>query len=60
MYMCVHILFSISGACFSRINPLSIKNPRLVAHSQSALSLLGLPSSEAMRPARTCGIFQWK
>ena len=46
----MHILFSISGACFSCINPLSIKNSRLVAHSQSSLSLLGLPPSEAMRP----------
>ena len=39
-----------SGACFSRVQPLPLKNPQLVAHSQSALSLLGLPASQATRP----------
>ena len=54
MYMhdCMHVYVSVlhSGACFSHINPLPVKNPQLVAHSQSALSLLGLQPSEVARP----------
>ena len=37
------------GACFSRINPLPLKNPHLVVHSVSALSTLGLCVSEVER-----------
>ena len=31
-----------SGACFSRVRPTPLAGPRLVAHSQSALDLLGI------------------
>ena len=43
-------LFIFSGACFSRVHPLPLKNPQMVAHSKSALSLLGLPLSQIARP----------
>ncbi len=38
------------GACFSLVNPTPLKNPSLVCHSQSALSLLGIPPGVAQKP----------
>jgi uncharacterized protein YdiU (UPF0061 family) len=35
-------------ACFSRVKPTAVQNPRLVAISPSALSLLDLDPSEVM------------
>lgn len=32
----------IIGACFSRVRPTPLTHPKLVAHSQPALDLLGL------------------
>ena len=37
------------GACFSRVQPTPLKRPKLVGCSLPALSLLGLPASEAVR-----------
>ena len=53
--MHVYFTFSIAvfyfpGACFSRVNPLPLKNPYLVASSHSALSKLGLSETEVSRP----------
>lgn len=42
-------LRQVRGACFSRVTPTSVKNPRLVAYSASALGLLDLPESEIQR-----------
>uniref|UniRef100_A0A8C5MC63 Selenoprotein O n=1 Tax=Leptobrachium leishanense TaxID=445787 RepID=A0A8C5MC63_9ANUR len=36
----------VPGACFSRVRPTPVKNPRLVAASSSALELLGLSLEE--------------
>lgn len=35
-----------AGACFSRVRPTPLTQPKLVAHSQSALDLLGLASDQ--------------
>lgn len=39
---------SVSGACFSRVKPIPVKNPKLVAYSADALKLIGI-SEEAMK-----------
>lgn len=36
------------GACYSRINPTPVSNPKLVSVSWPALGLLGLHSSEVL------------
>jgi hypothetical protein len=41
---------SVAGACFSRVRPTPLSNPRLVAHSPSALHLLGLSPDKVSRP----------
>lgn len=33
---------TVNGACFSKVNPTPVENPKLVAYSRSALSLLDL------------------
>ena len=38
------------GACFSRVKPDPVKNPKLVASSPSAMALLDLEESELQRP----------
>jgi len=40
----------VRGACFSRVTPTSVRNPRTVVYSSSAMSLLGLPENELLRP----------
>ena len=40
----------VNGACFSRIDPTPVNNPKLVAVSRSALALLGFSASEVRRP----------
>jgi len=35
---------TVSGACFSLVNPTPVENPQLVAHSQNALKLVDLDS----------------
>ena len=40
----------VPGACFSRVQPEPVKNPRLVIHSPSALQLIDIDSSETERP----------
>jgi hypothetical protein len=40
----------VRGACFSRVSPTPVKNPRTVVYSESAMALLGLPVSELPRP----------
>jgi Protein adenylyltransferase SelO len=40
----------VRGACFSRVLPTPVKNPRTVVFSKSAMALLGLPESELLRP----------
>ena len=37
------------GACFSKVHPTPVKNPKLVGHSLSALSLLSLSQKEVAR-----------
>lgn len=37
----------VANACFSRVKPAPLDKPRMVAASESALALLGLPLSEA-------------
>ncbi|GIY87104.1 protein adenylyltransferase SelO, mitochondrial [Caerostris darwini] len=37
---------TVNGACFSRVMPTPVTNPKLVAYSLSALSLLDLPEDE--------------
>ncbi|CAH2278204.1 Hypothetical predicted protein [Pelobates cultripes] len=41
---------SVPGACFSRVRPSAVSNPRVVALSRSALALLGLPEGEEPGP----------
>ena len=36
----------VAGACFSLVDPTPVENPTLVAHSTSALSLLGLSEGD--------------
>lgn len=40
---------TVVGACFSRVRPTPLTNPQLVAHSQSALDLLGLSPDQVKR-----------
>ena len=40
----------VPGACFSRVDPLPVKNPVVVAHATDALELLDLPETESARP----------
>eukprot|EP00884_Botryococcus_braunii_P018221 jgi/Botrbrau1/5082/Bobra.37_1s0044.1 len=40
----------VSGACYARVNPTPLLNPRLVAASDEALRLLDLSPDEAERP----------
>lgn len=39
----------VRNACYSRVQPTPVTNPRTVAYSISALALLDLPESEAQR-----------
>lgn len=39
----------VRGACFSKVTPTPVKNPKVVAHSASAMALLDLPESEIQR-----------
>ena len=41
----------VADACFSRVKPTPVDKPRMVAASESALALLGLPLSEAAERA---------
>ncbi|CAI8030743.1 Protein adenylyltransferase SelO-1, mitochondrial [Geodia barretti] len=41
---------SVAGACFSRVRPTPLSNPRLVVHSPSALHLVGLSPDQLSRP----------
>ncbi|XP_019864467.1 PREDICTED: selenoprotein O-like [Amphimedon queenslandica] len=41
---------SVSGACYSLVNPTPVKNPQLVSASADALNLLGLDIKEIQRP----------
>lgn len=43
------VSYWLPGACFSRVDPTPLLNPKLVGHSLPALSLLDLPSSEVAR-----------
>ncbi|KAF8789037.1 Protein adenylyltransferase SelO like protein [Argiope bruennichi] len=38
---------TVNGACFSKVNPTPVKNPKLVAYSSSALSLLDITANES-------------
>ncbi|XP_064471322.1 protein adenylyltransferase SelO-1, mitochondrial-like isoform X4 [Ornithodoros turicata] len=40
---------TVRGACFSRVNPMPVKSPEIVAISESAMLLLDLPRSELER-----------
>ena len=40
----------VRGACFSMVSPTPVKNPKTVAYSTSAMSLIGLPEAELLRP----------
>lgn len=40
---------SVAGACFSKVKPTPVDKPSLVAVSQPALDLLGIPPSEINR-----------
>ena len=40
----------VRDACYSRVKPTPVKNPRTVAYSIPALSLLDLQESEILRP----------
>ena len=44
-----NITRQVADACFSRVKPECVTNPKLVACSASALKLLGLSESEAQR-----------
>ncbi len=37
---------AVRGACFSRVQPLPLRNVQLVAYSEAALALLGLDAGE--------------
>ena len=43
-------LRQVHEACHSRVKPTRVAAPRLVAHSQECLSLLGLPATAALHP----------
>lgn len=45
-----NVIRQVEGACFSLAQPTPVANPRLVAFSSSALSLLDLSLSEVSRP----------
>ena len=40
----------VQQACFSRVKPLIVDHPRLVAHSAEMFELLGIDSAEIQRP----------
>jgi uncharacterized protein YdiU (UPF0061 family) len=40
----------VNGACFSRVKPIAVENPRSVAYSIPALLLLDLSETEANKP----------
>lgn len=42
------MIYATIGACFSRVRPTPLTNPQLVAHSQSALDLLGLSPDQVI------------
>ncbi|XP_055336014.1 protein adenylyltransferase SelO, mitochondrial-like [Paramacrobiotus metropolitanus] len=39
----------VNGACFSRVSPTPVKNPKVVAYSSGAMALLDLPDEECRR-----------
>src|SRR3546814_15162370 len=39
----------VKNACFSRVTPAHVENPRLVAGSAPAIALIDLPASEGQR-----------
>eukprot|EP01113_Clastostelium_recurvatum_P039160 TRINITY_DN5950_c0_g1_i1.p1 TRINITY_DN5950_c0_g1~~TRINITY_DN5950_c0_g1_i1.p1 ORF type:complete len:323 (-),score=10.22 TRINITY_DN5950_c0_g1_i1:44-946(-) len=41
---------TVPGACFSRVTPTPVKNPRLVATSREALQWIGLDEAQVNRP----------
>ena len=45
-----HVIRQVKGACYSLVEPTPVTNPRLVACSLPAMSLLDLPLSEVSRP----------
>lgn len=45
-----NFLRDVVGACFSRVRPTPVENPRLVVVSRPAVALLGLTESEVERP----------
>ena len=45
-----NVVRQVEGACFTLVEPTPVTNPRMVAYSQSALSLLDLQPSEVCRP----------
>ncbi|GBN19365.1 Selenoprotein O [Araneus ventricosus] len=38
---------TVNGACFSKVDPTPVRNPKLVAYSSSALSLLDISANES-------------
>ena len=42
----------VKGACFSRVTPQSLDNPKFVAVSEPALSLLGLSADDVLKDPR--------
>ena len=46
-FLLIYLIFV--GACYSRVDPTPVKAPKLVAHSDEALDLLGLSPSEVAR-----------
>ena len=45
-----NVIRQVKGACYSLVEPTPVTNPRLVACSLPAISLLDLPLSEVSRP----------
>ena len=45
-----NVIRQVKGACYSLVEPTPVTNPRLVACSLPAMSLLDLPLSEVSRP----------
>jgi len=45
-----NFLREVEGACFSRVSPAPVVNPRLVAASSPAMRLIGLNEEQVLRP----------
>lgn len=41
---------SVPNACFSKVSPAPVRNPKIVAISQDAMALVGISDSEVARP----------